>query len=79
MVSSRKVVRRKPADARKAQLLKLVQGGITEPQDVAAYMGVSTNMVLKYANGMVEVDVVPEKVNGTGRIKVRLKLAEHII
>ena len=76
MVSSRKVVRRKPADARKAQLLKLVQGGITEPQDVAAYMNVSTNMVLKYANGMPEVEVVPEKMNGTGRIRVRLALRQ---
>lgn len=66
--------KRKPADARKAQLLKLVQGGITEPQNVAAYMGITTNAVLKYANGMPEIDVTPVKVPGSGRIVVRLAL-----
>jgi hypothetical protein len=74
----RRVVRRKPADARKSQLAQLVKGGITDPSAVAAQMGISTNAVLKYANGMDEIAVVPVKLNGTGRIMVQLQYTKPL-
>jgi hypothetical protein len=64
--------RRKPADARRAQLCQLVKGGITNPSECAAQMGITTNAVLKYANGTREIEVVPVKLHGTGRITVQL-------
>lgn len=73
-MSLRPTAQRTPAILRRAHILQLVRAGVTHPAEIAARLSLRTNSVLRYANSMTEIDVVPIKLRG--RFVMRLLLAE---